>query len=112
VLLYKSDWGKTRELFAAWWEGEVKQPLLQVVAPRGVPVSYDGWDFCRYPDQPELAVRKFEEWCNQMFFGGLAYPNLWVNFGPGILSAVLGAEPVFTGQTMWLAHATLGRTLP
>jgi 5-methyltetrahydrofolate--homocysteine methyltransferase len=104
VLLYKSDWGKARELFAAWWEGEVKQPLLQVVAPKGVPVPYDGWDFCRYPDQPELAVRKFEEWCNQMFFGGLAYPNLWVNFGPGILSAFLGAEPVFTGQTMWFGN--------
>lgn len=104
-MLYKEDWNTARETFAAWWEGEVKRPLLQVVAPKGIySATYDGWDFCRYPDQPELAVRNFEQWCSQTYFGGLAYPNLWINFGPGILSAFLGSEPLFTGQTMWFGN--------
>jgi len=105
ALLYKEDWGKVREIFTAWWESEIKRPLLQVVAPKGAfHTAYDGWDFCRYPDQPELVVQNFERWCSQTYFGGLAYPNLWINFGPGVLSAFLGSDPLFTGQTMWFGN--------
>lgn len=32
--------------------------------------------------------------------GGEAYPNPWVNLGPGILGAYLGAEPMFESETM------------
>ncbi len=104
-MLYKPDWAEAREEFRAWWEGEVRRPLLQVAAPldpRQPP--YDGWDFCRFPDEPAEAVRRFEEWCAHTYFGGLAYPNLWINFGPGVLSAFLGATPVFDGRTVWFGN--------
>lgn len=103
-LLYKKDWDDARNIFAAWWEGEVKTPLVQVVAPRETQPSYDGWDFCRFPDQPEIAIANFEQWSAKTYFGGLAYPNLWINFGPGILSAFLGAEPIFGNNTMWFGN--------
>lgn len=104
-LIYKEDWSEAREAFRAWWEGEVRKPLIQVVAPRGTSwPPYDGWDFCRFLDEPREAVRRFEEWCRSTHFGGLAYPNLWINFGPGILAAFLGAEPVFDGRTVWFGN--------
>ena len=104
MLKYKEDWHRARELLAAWWEGELGHPLVQVVAPKhGASYwkPYDYWDFCRNPEYPEKAVESFERWCSKTFFGGVAYPNLWVNFGPGILAAFLGIEPVFTSDTMW-----------
>lgn len=103
-LLYKEDWGSAKEAFEAWWEGEVRKPVVQVIAPRGPQPFYDGWDFCRHPDNPRRAVENFERWCSSTYFGSLAYPNLWINFGAGILAAFLGAEPIFTGQTMWFGN--------
>ncbi|MEM1847532.1 MAG: hypothetical protein QW518_02045 [Thermofilaceae archaeon] len=104
TLVYKEDWNLARETFAAWWEGEVRAPLIQVVAPHDSQPPYDGWDFCRFPDQPEIAIANFENWCSKTYFGGLAYPNLWINFGAGILAAFLGAEPIFTNNTMWFGN--------
>jgi len=104
TLAYKEDWEEAKNALMAWWEGELRRPLIQVVAPKRRVARwflYDSWDFCRYPDQPEIAVKRFEQWCSTTFFGGAAYPNLWINFGPGILAAFLGASPVFTGDTMW-----------
>lgn len=105
-LLYKEDWEKAKELLTAWWEGEARRPVIQVIAPRDPAkwYSYDFWDFCRYPDDPATVVRRFEEFCSATFFGGAAYPNLWINFGPGILSAFLGVQPVFHSYTMWFGN--------
>ncbi len=41
------------------------------------------------------------------FFGGVAFPNLWINFGPGILAAWLGAQPIFKSNTMWFGNQNL-----
>jgi len=103
-LLYKVDWDEAKELFAAWWEGEIKRPLIHVIAPAGPQPPYDGWEFCRFQDEPEEAVRRFERWCESTHFGGLAYPNLWINFGPGVLAALLGAQPIFDGKTVWFGN--------
>ena len=107
VLMYKEDWEEAKNSLAAWWEGEERSPLLQVVGPReGVQLwrFYDGWDFCRYPDKPEIAIRNFEDFCRATFFGGVAFPNLWINFGAGVLAAFLGAEPIFRSNTMWFGN--------
>ena len=105
MLLYKEDWEEAKNMLAAWWEKELKHPVLQVTSPRSTEhFSYDGWDFCRHPDEPEKAVKSFEKWCSHTFFGGASYPNLWINYGPGILSAWLGAEPVFRDTTMWFGN--------
>lgn len=111
MLLYKNDWLEAKGLFEAFWEGEINEPLLQVYAPHDEWPPYDGWDFCRHPDQPEIAIKSFENWCSKTIFGGLAYPNLWINFGPGILAAFLGSAPIFTEQTMWFGSQSQRGTL-
>ncbi|MEM1508971.1 MAG: hypothetical protein QW291_05610 [Thermofilaceae archaeon] len=105
-LLYKEDWEEAKNLLTAWWEGETRKPVIQVTAPKDPAkwYSYDGWDFCRYLDDPIVVVKRFEEFCSATFFGGAAYPNLWINFGAGVLSAFLGVQPVFQSHTMWFGN--------
>ena len=102
-LLYKEDWDEYKELYKAWWSGELRKALLQILSPKRSVMKWEWWDvwaFVRYED-PIHAVKSFENWCKGTYFGGAAFPNLWVNFGPGILGAMLGSQFIFTGDTVW-----------
>jgi len=104
-MLYKEDWAQTCERFCAWWENEIDQPLIQIFAPRkGYSfASWWDWGFAKEPDKPKKIVNQFEDWCANMFFGGEAFPNLWVNLGPGIMAAYIGADAKFRpdSETVW-----------
>ncbi len=102
-LYYKEDWYIWKDKFKAWWEGELKEPLIQIIYPRygGELPYWDSWSLVKHYERVEVAVKSFEEWCSKVCFGGAAYPNLWINFGPGILGAFLGAKLIFTGDTVW-----------
>ena len=105
-MLYKEDWDEARENFKAWWEGSLDRPLIQIIAPKEKhpgDENIDSWVFLRhYPDAGKavnLLFSKFE----RMLFLKEAYPNVWINLGPGVLSAFLGAELKFDGKvgTAW-----------
>ena len=36
-----------------------------------------------------------------MYFGGEAYPNLFINYGAGIMALIFGCEPRFIQETVW-----------
>jgi hypothetical protein len=104
-LHFKGDWSESAERWKAWWAHELTaRPMIQVTSPKDgadPSVSWDGWSFARRPEEPEASVNLFDKWCGQTFFGGDAFPNLWVNYGPGILAAFLGARPRFATETVW-----------
>jgi len=107
MLLYKDDWEEAKNLLASWWDREARRPLIQVFSPApGVDrwSTYDNWDFCRYPDDPERVIDAFEDWCGKTYFGGVAFPNLWINYGAGVLAGCLGAQPIFKSSTMWFGN--------
>lgn len=115
-MLYKEDWKEAQERWKAWWDGEViDRPAITIVAPKVnsqegkiaynegymSSVGWDTWDFCRYPYNPEIGIRRFENWCSRMYFGGEAFPNLWINMGSGSLAAYLGCKVKFQSGTLW-----------
>lgn len=104
-VIYKDDWSDAKERLSAWWDREViERPGIMVGAPRsGIDERpyWDSWDFSRYPNDPMRVIRNFEAWCSATYFGGEAFPNLWINLGAGVGSAFLGADPVFYSNTMW-----------
>lgn len=103
-MLYKDDWDQARARLEAWWAGEVvDRPVILVTAPRdGAPPSnWNWWRFVQYLDDPERAVEEFDAHCRSTYFGGEAFPNLCVNFGPGVAAAFMGAEPVIHPDTVW-----------
>ena len=101
-------WDKVREDARRWWSGELKRPLIQMRlggADPGrsepelpgvrrtahydfsVPVSriVDRWDY-------ELSCARYE---------GDAFPARFVDFGPGVIAAFLGAPTGLGEDTVW-----------
>ncbi len=101
-MLYKEDWNNVKEIYKAWWNKELDYPLIQVASPKeGIKEyrGYDGWGFLRYKDSPEKVIDIFEERCKDTYFGGEAFPNLWMNLGPGSLAAYFTGFLKFDGTT-------------
>src|SRR3990172_5509622 len=96
-MLYKDDWEKAQERMKAWWAGEIiDRPVIQVVAPRKGSQTNAPWDMeslVHNLTNPERVVEEFGNYCQLTYFGGEFLPNLWVNLGPGIIAAYIGAEP-------------------
>jgi len=104
-MLYKEDWDEAAERIRAWWEGEiVDRAVIQVWAPRksaGEESRWNVWYLAQHPDDPDGAVCEFEKYCRGTFFGGEAFPNLFLNLGPGILAAYLGCRVRVAEDTVW-----------
>lgn len=105
-LLYKEDWGRVAEAYEAWWEGELKRPIVQLTHPHPDANTPDyyltmSWAFMMYT--PEEALNKLFECFSKTDFMAEAYPNVFINIGPGALSAFLGADLRFNPKagTVW-----------
>jgi len=103
-LLYKGNWDEAKKVFEEWWSRNLDRPLIQVTYPKaGQTVEIDAWAFLRcYPEIDKALDRLFSQFSNTVFEKE-AYPNVWVNLGPGSLAAYLGAELKFDGRvnTAW-----------
>jgi len=102
---YKEDWQRVQQWYQAWLAGEeLPRPLIQVTAPRRAtdgPSGWTGWNFVHDLDNPDAAIEAFEQHCRLTYFGGEAFPNLWINMGPGCLSAYLGCRVCIRPETVW-----------
>lgn len=104
-MINKEDWDETREAFKAWWERSLDRPLLQIFAPKGSDwkETIDSWAFLRYYPNVDMAISTLLSQFREVSFLGEAYPNAWINLGPGFLSACLGADVKFNPEinTAW-----------
>ncbi len=102
---YKEDADRSRERMKAFFAGEVvDRAVIQVYAPKKGhrPASaWHGWYLVQNLDHPERIVDEFEKWCEGMFFGGEAFPNMATNLGPGSAAAYLGCEVRIAPDTVW-----------
>jgi len=107
-LLYKEDWETAKIEYEKWWNRESKKPLLSITVSRkkcrGKTSKWDGWDLLREKDNPEKAVDNFERMAENILYLGEAYPNLWLNLGPGVLAAYITGFLKFTGDTAWFEY--------
>lgn len=104
VLLYKQDWEQVKELYRAWWQQEQQAALISVTAPKtstGGMGSWNNWEFVRAPDPTavESKLERFRNYCSNTFFGGTAFPLLWLNLGPGVLAAYLTDHLLYDPKT-------------
>ncbi len=104
-MINKEEWDETKKAFRDWWEKSLDKPLLQIFAPKNnhwkQPI--DIWVFLRYYPSIDKAVNVLLSQFNEVSFIGESYPNAWINLGPGILSACLGANVNFDPKidTAW-----------
>jgi len=104
----RERWDKIKEDSRRWWAGELERPLIQVrlhgadpgrpepkLPPKGFAAFYgtetpaaeivDRWDY-------DLSA------CEYL---GDGFPNIWPNFGPGVMAAFMGANLECTADTCW-----------
>ncbi|MCK4590871.1 MAG: hypothetical protein KAT86_03885, partial [Candidatus Latescibacteria bacterium] len=105
-----------REKYEAWWrcEGSILRfdtPKKHHAPPR-IPseVQDVGW-LLAYVAERWVKEAKKPDWdwiwevyhtsWDGTYFGGEAYPQVWLNLGPGIMAAYLDGYADFRGDTMW-----------
>ena len=103
-------WNKIKADARAWWAGELDRPLIQVSLygrdPGRPEPPIPSHGFTAFYDDTVPAKAIIDRWdynlaCQQ--FLGDAFPAVWLNFGPGVIAAFLGAtlkKSVSTG-TVW-----------
>jgi hypothetical protein len=104
-MLYKNDWEKAKERFNAWWKNDIiDRAIIQVTAPIDpgqTEIIFTEWDLVHNLDNPDKVIDSFEKYCQNVYFGGESMPNLWLNYGPGIVSGYIGAVPKVREDTVW-----------
>ena len=106
-MLYRQDWDKVQQRYAAWLAGENDRRIVQVKAPKGPQThGHTGWNFVHDmastrsgPSRPSSC------YCQQTHFAGDAIPNLFVNLGPGSPAAYLGCPVQVMPDTVWFHDA-------
>jgi 5-methyltetrahydrofolate--homocysteine methyltransferase len=104
----KKRWAKVLEDHNAWWNGELKRPIIQI--------RLDGYKSDRQKSQEQFELfTSFhdnsivaEEIIDAMDYQlsctkylGDAFPCAWPNFGAGVIAAFLGASLNNGNKTVW-----------
>lgn len=109
------NWEKIKEYYRAWWECEVLDKVpIWVAAPRDDPGSREilSGDTIKIKREErfnkEKVIGNAEKIFEATFFGGVAFPCYWPNFGTDVFSAYMGAEiefsPSFLPTFAWGAN--------
>lgn len=108
-MYHVENWEKTKALMASWWRHEAAMPVVQVVSPKAGCNSacvFDWWALMRPDAKPERVLEDYLHFCENTWFGGVSFPNMFFNMGPGVLAAYssgyLSYEPV--SCTTWFEN--------
>lgn len=106
-------WETVKKNARAWWDGKLGRPLMHFVLTGRdpgcpPPKSVREWEqrsnktMYDLSVPPEKTVERWDYGLSLLEYLGDSFPNVWPNFGPGVLAAFIGgkAEPV-PGITVW-----------
>jgi hypothetical protein len=108
ALAWKPNWKETRYHFLQWWRGE-GMVLSLSGPPAETPhedVPHPGFAILGYGDDefaadPERQAAHNHYHLSRRSYPGDTLPLADFSLGPGTLSVYLGANPVFTDDTVW-----------
>lgn len=103
-------WDRIKRDAEAWWAGELDRPLMQVRLCGGEagrkeppPPFHRFTSFYDSSVTAEAIVDRWDYELSRTVFLGDAFPEVWPNFGPGVLAAFVGAvlENSASAETSW-----------
>lgn len=102
---YKPDWNEAVERMRNWWTGKrTDRVVASVYAPKAGTQKRPAKEALpdKWTDYETIAFN-FESDLETTFYGGEAFPSLWVYHGPVPMSAYFGGKPEFLPNTVWYA---------
>ncbi len=109
----QQNWQTARTNWQAWWDNQLERPL---VICEGYHNSWKkshpdapkkpNWTFAGiYPlNMPvETVLDRYQEILEAAFFLGDGLPKFYVNIGPGVMAALLGARYKFVDRSTWFS---------
>ena len=107
-------WHQVKAAAREWWGGCLKRPLIQIrlqgrdpqrPAPRHPFLGFTA----RYPESvtPEEIVDVWDYELSKIEYLGDAFPDIWPNFGPGIIAGFMGARVKPVEHTVWFEPAEM-----
>jgi len=105
-------WARVAEISRRWWAGDLDRPLIQVrlhdadagrPEPAIPPLGF--MSHCDFSvSAADIVDRLDYDLCRQRYLGD-AFPQIWPNFGPGIIAAFMGARVSNKSGTTWFHPA-------
>ncbi|MBN1943865.1 MAG: hypothetical protein JW849_11280 [Phycisphaerae bacterium] len=100
------DWARIQRDWGAFWAGELDRPMVFIETkhvPEGVNLPEAPEFVAQLPlDMPaDEVVDHYEAHLPYKRWYGDAFPKLWINFGPGVIAAFLGAKMGVAPNTVW-----------
>ncbi|HAU39141.1 MAG TPA: hypothetical protein DCX07_15680 [Phycisphaerales bacterium] len=112
------DWKRTRETYRKWWAGELDRPLFYAAIGGKDPGRAEAkvpnmGRTARYPFSisAEDVVDRWDYDLSCRKYVGDGFPSVWLDFGPGVLAAFLGAQTGVDENTVWF-HPAEEREIP
>lgn len=106
-MIFKDDWEMSKERFDAYWEGEIlDRCCIAVTAPRKAPIDskielQTARDLAWKWTDSEFRVNEMISNAAKTFYGGEAFPNFFINLGPGVMAAFVGSMYKLAESTVW-----------
>jgi hypothetical protein len=109
-MILKEDMEEAKDRMEKWWNKEpTDRPVLSYSYARPDVIDFvnlDSWHLGKNNDDIKGYCDIFETHIKQMVWGGEKIPSLFINYGPGIMAAVLGVTPEFRKRTVWFDKPT------
>ncbi|MCM8829544.1 MAG: hypothetical protein NC824_00895, partial [Candidatus Omnitrophica bacterium] len=105
---FKENFEELLPYYEAFWNCEVLDRIAAIViAPKDRTSNENNWKTPRFVamERSETVIDSFERYVKNLYFGGLAVPIFWPNFGPDVFSAFLGADMHYSedsSETSWI----------
>lgn len=102
------QWDKVKETYRAFWAGELDRPVISVVMGGREPgrsepeLPYQQFTgFYDLSVSPEDIVDRWDYDLSCKEYLGDSFPYVFMNFGPGVMAAFMGAELCTGNDTIW-----------
>ncbi len=107
-------WERVREVHRQWWDGTLDRPLVHLTLtgcdPGRPEPALPAHAFTSFYDPGVPAEAIADRWLYDLAcrrFVGDAFPQVFPNFGPGVIAAFMGAELTNGNDTVWFHPKTL-----
>lgn len=113
-MIIKEDMEEAKERMTAWWDHETTdRPVISYNIPEGAGSDKAlmgstalNFELAQNWDGINELLDVFEQYNDGIVWGAECIPSYFLNYGPGIMAAVLGITPEFKSGTVWFHKKT------